>query len=323
MARIRSIKPEFRTSLTVTSWPRDVRLFFALLWGYLDDYGRGVDEPRLIKADCFPLDDDITAATIDEWLDLMAKTDTVRRYEVKGRRYVCVPEWSEHQKPQHPKASPIPPAELMSISGDLSRHEERLGEVLMRDSGETHESLTPEGEGRVEVVVEEKEKPSSSEAADAAPDQESENAPDDGPGDDSATSPAKPDKNARDDVRSLCDLLADLMVGNGCKRPTITVKWLDNARLMIDTDGRDPVKAANLIRWCQADQFWRSNIQSMPTFRAQYDQLRLKAIASIAPNQGRGSGSGSTTTDRVMQAQSLKRGPAAQPSHLLAIGGGA
>jgi len=266
MARIRSLKPEFRTSLTVTSWPRDVRLFFALLWGYLDDAGRGVDEPRLIKADCFPLDDDITAATVDEWLDLMAKTATVLRYESSGKRYVCIPGWSEHQKTQHPKPSRIPAPEAEKIAPDDSKIPERLPETLMRDSGETHDSVIPEqGAGSREQGDGAGVKTLSSPTADAAADQETPPAP-------------EPDKNARADVQRLCSVLADLMVENGCKRPTITKAWLDNARLLIDKDDRDPAKVETLIRWAQADPFWRANIQSMPTFRAQYDQLRLKAL---------------------------------------------
>ena len=43
MARIRSIKPELRTSLTVATWPREARYFWVLLWGYLDDHGYGLD----------------------------------------------------------------------------------------------------------------------------------------------------------------------------------------------------------------------------------------------------------------------------------------
>ena len=72
MARIRSVKPELRTSLTVADWPREVRYFWVLLWGYLDDHGRGVDETRLIRSDCFPYDDDLTASDIDKWLELFA-----------------------------------------------------------------------------------------------------------------------------------------------------------------------------------------------------------------------------------------------------------
>jgi hypothetical protein len=33
-----------------------------------------------------------------------------------------------------------------------------------------------------------------------------------------------------------------------------------------------------MIRWCQADEFWRGNILSMPKLREKYDQLRLKAL---------------------------------------------
>lgn len=97
----------------------------------------------------------------------------------------------------------------------------------------------------------------------------------------------------RADVESLCVLLADLVERNGSKRPKITQGWRDAARRMIDIDGRDPVKAEALIRWCQADEFWRGNILSMPKFRAQYDRLRLRAIADWErDHQGAGAAQG-------------------------------
>lgn len=109
MARIRSIKPELRTSITVSAWPREVRYFFVLLWGYLDDYGRGVDDERLIKSDCFPRDEDLTPLDIDTWLEIIADAGPVCRYEVDGRRYLHCTNWSEHQRPSHPTRSKIPP----------------------------------------------------------------------------------------------------------------------------------------------------------------------------------------------------------------------
>jgi hypothetical protein len=109
MARIRSIKPELRTSITVSLWPREVRLFFILLWGYLDDHGRGVDDGMLIAADCFPRDRDITAEVIDDWLEVIAEAGPVCRYVVDGRTYLHCPNWAEHQRPQHPGKSRIPP----------------------------------------------------------------------------------------------------------------------------------------------------------------------------------------------------------------------
>ncbi|MFF7142311.1 hypothetical protein ACFZB5_13815 [Streptomyces nodosus] len=109
MARIRSIKPELRTSITVSAWPREVRYFFVLLWGYLDDYGRGVDDELLIASDCFPRDRDITPERVDDWLELIAEAGPICRYEVDGRDYLHAPNWREHQKPSHPTRSKVPP----------------------------------------------------------------------------------------------------------------------------------------------------------------------------------------------------------------------
>lgn len=109
MARIRSIKPEMRTSITVSLWPREVRYFFILLWGYLDDFGRGVDDELLIASDCFPRDRDITPERVDDWLELIAESGPICRYEVDGRTYLHAPNWREHQKPSHPTRSKVPP----------------------------------------------------------------------------------------------------------------------------------------------------------------------------------------------------------------------
>jgi hypothetical protein len=56
---------------------------------------------------------------------------------------------------------------------------------------------------------------------------------------------------------------------------------------MLDRDGRDATQAEWLIRWSQKDEFWRTNILSMPKFREKYDQLRIKAMgANPAPIAG-------------------------------------
>lgn len=93
-------------------------------------------------------------------------------------------------------------------------------------------------------------------------------------------------ENGRSDVNSLCTLLADLIEGNGSRRPTVNKSWKDSARLMLDRDERSHEEAERLIRWCQANDFWRSTILSMPKFRAKYDTLRLQS-SRASPN-GRG-----------------------------------
>lgn len=131
MARIRSVKPETRSSRTVTAWPRDVRLFFMLLWGYLDDKGRGIDSPKTIAGDCFPRDDDIDAATINKWLDLMTegrngKPGPICRYSVAGEDYIHCVNWDEHQRINRPTPSRLPACPLHEgLSEPLSESGER------------------------------------------------------------------------------------------------------------------------------------------------------------------------------------------------------
>ncbi len=108
MARIRSIKPEFCRSESIVALPVPVRLHFAMLWTYADDYGRGVDNPRLIKGDLWPLDDDVTPAVIESYQASLAAAGRIVRYEVDGKAYFEVVNWAEHQHPQKRKDSTIP-----------------------------------------------------------------------------------------------------------------------------------------------------------------------------------------------------------------------
>lgn len=86
----------------------------------------------------------------------------------------------------------------------------------------------------------------------------------------------------RPEIEHLCVLLADLIEGNGAKRPTITKAWRDACRLLLDKDlaGRFPSpvhEVEGAINWSQQDEFWRANVLSMPTLRKQFDRLRLAA----------------------------------------------
>lgn len=104
----------------------------------------------------------------------------------------------------------------------------------------------------------------------------------------------------REDVKMLCDLLADLIASNGSLKPTVGKTWTDSARRMIDLDNREPDKAANLIRWSQGNTFWRKNILSMPTFREKYDQLRLAALEDWDKNK-----SGAITPDGAINVDAV------------------
>lgn len=116
MARIRSIKPEAAKSLTLASWPREVRLAWHYLSMYLDDKGRGVENLRSILGECFPNDADVTERKLARWLDLMAapprlkptETPALCRYTVDGIRYLHAPKFLDHQRISHPTRSRVP-----------------------------------------------------------------------------------------------------------------------------------------------------------------------------------------------------------------------
>jgi hypothetical protein len=96
------------------------------------------------------------------------------------------------------------------------------------------------------------------------------------------------------DGERLCLLLADLIVANDerAKVQPQSKGWRDAMRLLIDADGRAPGEVEQVIRWCQADDFWRSNILSASKLREKFPMLRgqmardagrLASVGSRAP----------------------------------------
>lgn len=115
MARIRTIKPAFFSSLSNAELPKATRLTWIGLWTYVDDAGRAVDDPRLVKAAIWPLDDDYTTKKVDADLALLAKVGKIERYKVAGRAYLRVVEW-HHQRINRPVPSTLPPSPNEAVS---------------------------------------------------------------------------------------------------------------------------------------------------------------------------------------------------------------
>lgn len=109
MARIRTIKPSFFKSDDVSVLPLRARLTWIGLWTQCDDQGRTKDHVRLIKADIWPLDNDVSLADIEDDLSTLAARGRIVRYEVDGQRYLEVVNWSEHQAINRPSRCTIPP----------------------------------------------------------------------------------------------------------------------------------------------------------------------------------------------------------------------
>ena len=73
MARIRTIKPEFFTSIVVASVSIPAAMAFVGLWTHCDDAGRAVDDARLIKAALFPLRDEVTPEVVEGYVEELAQ----------------------------------------------------------------------------------------------------------------------------------------------------------------------------------------------------------------------------------------------------------
>lgn len=249
MARIRTIKPDFFTSLTIADLTPEQRLTFIGLWTHVDDAGRAVDDSRLIKAAVWPLDER-TAADVEQDLAALTESSLITRYVVEGRPYMAVRGWREHQKINRPTPSRYPAPE----------------------QGESSPTPTPtsgnDGSESAHAQLSE----------DSRPERNREQGKEQGTGNTSEPAPRTPDPTPeREDVERLCTHLADRIEGNGSKRPNITKTWRDAARRMLDLDGRTEEQVRACIDWCQNDDFWRGNVMSMPKLREKYDQLRLQA----------------------------------------------
>lgn len=108
MARIRTIKPEFFTSLTIAELSTAARLTFIGLWTYVDDHGRGIDDARLVKAAVWPLDVKKSERVVAGLLGELERHGRIDRYTVDGRAYLCVTNWREHQRIDKPQKAKHP-----------------------------------------------------------------------------------------------------------------------------------------------------------------------------------------------------------------------
>lgn len=145
VARIRTIKPEFFTSLTIDRLSLTAQRTFVGLWTYCDDEGRGLDDARLVKAAIWPLRDKHTASKVERDLRELAKNDLIIRYTVRDTHLLQVRAWNEHQKINKPSKSKHPPhtddsATIHVGLPEPSRGERNREQGTGNGKGKEHES---------------------------------------------------------------------------------------------------------------------------------------------------------------------------------------
>ena len=84
----------------------------------------------------------------------------------------------------------------------------------------------------------------------------------------------------------LAKLLFSLMQSNNqkVKQPNFQ-SWSKQFDYILRIDKREIEDVTKLIRWCQSNSFWKSNILSPKKLREKYDMLYLKMIEESRKNQ--------------------------------------
>ncbi|WP_334153017.1 hypothetical protein [Microbacterium sp.] len=267
--RIRSIKPEFWRSSDVSSLEIEDRLLFIGLWSYVDDNGVGLDKLAAIAADLFA--DDIAAdasgtfARVSRGLARLSESGRIIRYRVENVDYLEIVNWTKHQRIDKPGKPRYPRHDAADAS--IRESVENARESVAPGTGEQGNRGTGEQRNRGTD--------STSEIADAI----------------------------RPDVKYLLDLLDDEIVANGGKPSGSTKRNQDAMRLLLYRDGKTVEQVEACIRWCQADEFWRSNILSASKLREKYQQLQLQAQRKSTHRL--------TPTERAQQTMQIGRQPLA------------
>ena len=108
MAKIRSIHPEACENDKLLALSDGAERTLWRLLCHSDDEGRGVDNSKLIASKCYPIDDSKDAEVVDAHLWELVEVGMLVRYEVDGKRYYEVHDFTDWQKPRHKTPTKLP-----------------------------------------------------------------------------------------------------------------------------------------------------------------------------------------------------------------------
>ena len=118
----RFIKESIRgsESIDVLTWFEEV-LFYRLIVS-CDDFGRFDGRAKMVLHELFPLKDEksVTEDQVEVALHSLASQDLIRLYVNKGKRYLFIPSWGEHQQTRAIKSKYPDPEESQLLSDDNS-----------------------------------------------------------------------------------------------------------------------------------------------------------------------------------------------------------
>lgn len=141
--RARNIKPGFASDKNLLKCSTPAHLLFPMLWMMADREGRLEDDPEQIALDSFFV---VRGLDCDPLLAELADRKLITRYTVKGKNYIQINRFEDHQNPhKNETASVIPPLvdtlREHSSNGASTRDDSLIDDSLIDDS---NTPLTPQ-----------------------------------------------------------------------------------------------------------------------------------------------------------------------------------
>lgn len=141
MAKIRSISPNACESHRLGAITDPAERLYWRLQTHCDDQGRAVDDPRVIWGACCIQIAGWDDQLVDELLAELHDVGLIHRYQVDGRRYLEVTQFTRFQHPKRPVASKLPPIPLDGHAvPSASRIPTPGGEIPFSSTGEVPSS---------------------------------------------------------------------------------------------------------------------------------------------------------------------------------------
>ena len=119
MARKRMVDPHIWESFSFSELSDLAKILFISLISHADDEGRGIAGAAYIKNITFPHDETRRVAEVQKALSEIALHTSTQFYQVDGREYYCLLNWTDYQKVDKPSKSKLPPPPSVGEGGAI------------------------------------------------------------------------------------------------------------------------------------------------------------------------------------------------------------
>lgn len=305
----RIIKESIRTSYEIDRLSVMAEITFYRLLTYADDYGLFLADPRILKAELFPLKTftlqvktsennlqtiDSNLTTIDSnslsgdiisWIDELVNAGIIKLYVANSKPYGCFSKWQEHQRVRNSKPKFPKP--------DKNKHFDSLKTMMQTidSNSRTIDSDLP----RNAAVIQSN--PIQSESNILV--QDSRESLDD---ESDFSLPEKSSKKEKPSIENQLIKLSDISYEQAKATKDIVLRatmycyeslakqipdhktianaklktWYEPMRLLIEHDKKSLEDIKAVWDWVRTDEFWKVNILSTSKFREKFDDLLVK-----------------------------------------------